>query len=515
IIWPGNLLQGSTLDRATPSPIPVTRGGGTVVLALNNGADSVSRTVSEMTVSQVFNAQNQIISENPGAIPARFALSIEEVHSRDQLALALDVAARNLTGEVAASLSFSTDREYNRFVVKLDQSFYTMVYQLPTSKEEVFGPNVTAAQLTPYMGPGNPPAFISSVTYGRKFYLLIESTSSRTEMSASLDASFRAAVASGELGADVDYVTSLQNVRIKAYALGGESNDAISAVTTDFETLKEFLGRGATLNTGEPLSYVVRSLANPSMIVKTKVATEYDIVDCVPIGESIDNPIVWFRADHGVTSTGTAKLVTRWANFFSKPEYDALPPTKAYGGRLIANALPGPNLPAIQFSPGSGSTSNEARLGFSGANFIGTDFTIWVVAKLESQFANYPEYLMFGSGTNPSSTFDIGFRNSNQLTVTNHHDTLNVSSVVAVDQFKLYTIRFSQANGLEVFIDGDLTPTGANSAITQRLTSFLGARIGSKNGNPLMIAEFKAYGAAVSELQRKSLDKALLVKYGL
>ena len=43
--------------------------------------------------------------------------------------------------------------------------------------------------LAPYMGPGNPPTYISSVTYGRRFVLLIESTSSTTEMKASIRAS--------------------------------------------------------------------------------------------------------------------------------------------------------------------------------------------------------------------------------------------------------------------------------------------------------------------------------------
>jgi hypothetical protein len=51
--------------------------------------------------------------------------------------------------------------------------------------------------------------------------------------------------------------------------------------------------------------------------------------------------------------------------------------------------------------------------------------------------------------------------------------------------------------------------------MTDDLTSFLGTRLGSNNGNTVYLAEFKAYAAAVTDLQRKSLDKALLVKYGL
>lgn len=515
IIWAGNLLQGASLESATPSPIPVLRGPGTIVLALNNGADSVSRFITTVDLSHVFNAQNQIISENPGAIPARFVFTFEEVSSREQLALALDVSAKNLSVKVDASLSFSSDKTYNRFLVKLDQSFYTMAYQLPTSKEEIFHPSVTPEQLSLYVGDGNPAAFISSVTYGRKFYLLIESTSSREEIRSSLDASFTAAVSSGSLGADAKYVTDLESVRIKAYALGGEAGDALGAVTSDFDALKTFLAQGARLDAGEPLSYVVRSLARPDKIVKVKVATEYDVTDCIPIGESVENPIVWYRADQGVTKTGTANLVTRWSNFFGKPEFDALPPTKAYGGRLISNALPGPNKPAVYFAPGSGSASNEGMLAFSGVNFVQTDFTIWAVARMASEFSNYPEMFLFGSGTAPGSNLTLGFRNSGQFMATNISDTVTASLPTSVSEFKLYTVRFSEANGVEVFVNGELSPSASNPDFNEALVAFLGARIGARSGEALYLAEFKAYGTAVSDLQRKSLDKALLIKYGL
>lgn len=514
LIFPGNLLQGASLVNATPDPIPVGRGPGTIAMVLNNGADSVSRTIPEVNLSNVLNAQNQIIGSNPGALPARFSFSFEQVRSVQHLALALDVGFENLSVDVKSSLAFSSDREYNRFVVKLNQSFFTMAYQLPTTTAEIFSSDVTPERLSQFVGPGNPPAFISSVTFGRKFYLLVESTSDRNSIEASLNASFSAAIAQGELNTEVTYVSGLENVRIKAYALGGEASAALGAIGTDFEALKTFLAEGGTITTGIPLSYVVRSLADPSKIVKSKIATEYDLVDCIPIGESVDNPIVWFRADQGV-ATSSGNLVTKWSNFFGKTEFDAQPPTNSYGGQYVANALPGPNLPAIRFAPGAGSSANDGQLQFSGVNFNGSDFTIWVVARLESQFASYPEFLLTGSGTNPGSNLRLGFRTSNQLTVSNLFDTVNVPMQTPVDEFKLYTIRFSQKDGVTVYVNGSLDALAAEPTMKQPLVSFLGTRLGSAQGNPLQIAEFKAYGTAVSELQRKSLDKDLLIKYGL
>lgn len=220
VVYPGNLLQGNSLTSATPSPIPVKRAGGTIVMTILNGSPSASEEIPVVDLGHVIEAQNDIISRASNTLPARFSFSYETVSSREQLALALNVRVENLSGELGASLSFSQDQEYNRFVVRLVQSYFTMAYQLPTSIDEIFAPEVTPSDLAPYIGAGNPAAFISSVTYGRIFYLLIESTSSRQEMEASIDASFNAAVTNGSIDANAKYVKDLQSVKVKAFAMG-------------------------------------------------------------------------------------------------------------------------------------------------------------------------------------------------------------------------------------------------------------------------------------------------------
>src|SRR6056297_1605425 len=54
VIFPGNLLQGNTLDLATPSGIPVERGPGTVVITLVNGAASASRQLDVVSLGSVY-----------------------------------------------------------------------------------------------------------------------------------------------------------------------------------------------------------------------------------------------------------------------------------------------------------------------------------------------------------------------------------------------------------------------------------------------------------------------------
>ena len=81
---------------------------------------------------------------------------------------------------------------------------------------------VSPSELSRYVYSGNPATYISSVTYGRIFYLLVESTASRTEMEASIRATYKAAVVGGSIDGDVKYVNDLENSRIKVFALGGD-----------------------------------------------------------------------------------------------------------------------------------------------------------------------------------------------------------------------------------------------------------------------------------------------------
>lgn len=369
VIYPGNLLQGASLGQATPNPIPVGRGGGTVVMTILNGSSAVSVGVPTVSLASMTQAQNDIIATASNTVPARFTFITERIRSREEFALSLDMNAHNLTVDVNAALDFHTDFEYNRFMVKLVQSYFTMAFEIPTSVEDFFAPSVTAADLDPFIGPGNPPAFISSVTYGRIFYLLVESTSSTTEIEASIDASFNAAVSGGSLGVDAKYLSELDNVRISAYALGGDSENAINAITDDFDALKGFLAQGGDINTGIALSYVVRSVANRDQIVSVAVATEYDVTECTPVGESFENPIFWYKGDQGISKDGSNR-VTKWANSFADATMDATPlDGKSSGGVYRAGVLNGK--PVVRFGAGGGSFGNALR--FPGVDFTDSD----------------------------------------------------------------------------------------------------------------------------------------------
>jgi len=281
VIWPGSLIQGNSITKATPNPIVVERAGGTVSINVINGSNNPAYTVPSVTKSSMTTAQNKIIQDNNGVVPANFTYTFEQVYSREQMAFSMGVNVETWTTQVDASLSFSSDKTYNRMLVKLDQIYYTMSYDMPPDYDDVFAPSVTPSDLAKFIQPGNPACYVASITYGRRYYLLIESTSSRQEMRTNVEATYSAAVASGGVVAEGEHISDLENTNIKVFAYGGDASSALSTVSGSFGALQSFLTEGGSIQTGAPLSYIINDL-NTHQVVSIKVATEYTMTECEP-----------------------------------------------------------------------------------------------------------------------------------------------------------------------------------------------------------------------------------------
>ncbi|MEZ5198221.1 MAG: thiol-activated cytolysin family protein [Bacteroidales bacterium] len=279
VIWPGSLIQGNSITQATPNPIVVERAGGTISINVINGSNNPAYTVPSVTKSSITTAQNQIIQANNGVVPANFIYSYEDVYSREQMAFAMGVNVETWTTQVDASLSFSSDQPYNRMLVRLDQVYYTMSYDMPPNYDDVFAPSVTPSDLSKFIQPGNPACYVASVTYGRRYYLLVESTSSRSEMRAKVEATYSAAVASGGVVAEGEHISELENTKIKVFAYGGDAFLLYLLLQEVLMLFKLFLTEGGSIQTGAPLSYIINDL-NTHKVVAVKVATEYTMTEC-------------------------------------------------------------------------------------------------------------------------------------------------------------------------------------------------------------------------------------------
>ncbi len=291
VIYPGSLLQGASLRQATPDVIAVDRAGGTISYDIIDGNTKSFFTVPVVSKSSVSNAMNQIISNASGVVPANFNFTYKNVQSRKQFALEVEADYENAFLELEGYLSLNTSSSYNSYLVRLNQSYYTMSFDIPTNKDQLFGPNVTPADLAKYVAPNNPATYISDVTYGRIYYMLIESTSSVFDMEAGISGSFSAIASSGGGSVDASYLSTLSNLKIQVFAYGGESSSTLRTVVdaSRLDSLVNKLASAGDIKSGKPLSYVVRSVYD-NRVVSVQLANKYDVTNCVPIGSGNTPP---------------------------------------------------------------------------------------------------------------------------------------------------------------------------------------------------------------------------------
>lgn len=284
VIYPGNMLQGNSLNDATPKIIAVERAPGTFSTDVVDGNLQPSFTAPSVNKADVTIAINNIIAGSSGVVPANFSLKIRNIQSREQFALELGVDVETKFYELESKLNFSSDKEYNRFVVNLNQSFYTISYNIPTSLEQLFDSSVTPDDLKKYTGAGNPATYVSDVTYGRIFYMLVESTSSVTEMDASISASFNGITNQVDGDVETSYLAELSDLKIQVFAYGGDASSSLLTISSyDINELAELLAESSNIKSGKAISYVVRSVYD-NQIVSTQLNTKYDVTNCEPTG---------------------------------------------------------------------------------------------------------------------------------------------------------------------------------------------------------------------------------------
>lgn len=566
VIYPGSLLQGKSLVNATPSVIPVKRAGGTVSIDVIDGNLQPSFTVDEVTKSKIAEASNNIISGAVGVVPANFNFTAEQVQSSEQLAISLGLNFENQFAQVSSNFSFRQDKEYSRFIVKLNQSFFTLSFDIPSSVKDIFAPSVTPEDLSQYIGSGNPATFISDVTYGRVYYMLIESSASSMEIEAAVNASFTTATAGGGIDVETGYLSSLSDLQIKVVALGGESKSTITTIgETEISTLVDMLGESTDIRTGVPISYVVRSLKSKE-IVNVKLATEYDVTECVPLATPLGSPIAWWDA---VSITGsdvippcidclettgkysyhagsdalrfdqlglkTGAVVKKWpdisGNDFHASSIAAEPLSRP---QLINNAFDN-GLPAVEFFRLSNIDYMDQRLSYSGSVFINTEYTIFMVVAYKdkvrvqqtnsfidllltvldqpNQYGNF----MTGSSETPLNNLSVGFLDNEtfQFGHGDHQLEVNDPTFMPSSSFKVLAIRFSKTEGMAVYENGVLIAEDPTK--TEPLQSNPGAIIRAplQEYSRIRIGEIRAYGMAATEEQIEEETFKLNHKYGL
>jgi hypothetical protein len=530
VIYPGSLLQGATLKKAPPDPIAVKRAGGVVSINIVNGSQGVYRDVSEVTQAKIVQAMNDIIGSNTGVLPANFTLSVHDARTREQLSLGLGVDYTGSFGEIEGKFKIRTDKQYSRFLVKLTQSYYTMSFQLPATYSDLFAPGVTPEDVRRQVGDGNPATYISDVTYGRIYYMLVESTKSQLELNAAMEATFNQAVSTVTINVDMKYLKDQSDLSVSVFALGGEAGAAIRSFgVTDLDSLRQLFAEGSNIKTGVPLSYVVRNVVD-NRIVATQLATEYDLVDCRTYADMLRSSAFRFDAaaanlthspftltggeqpnylsswKESVSGAATmmedqARMNTWITSCVGTGNVNTTKIKGSFAGRAFTTGGPGGNnyvryqqhrTPALDATAHPFSTKDSVIHvlpwhRFDGRALEDSNFTIFAVVRSQAdaealkesggQFFLFTNEPAVYQAVDQRQTMMIGFNWQGNIEM--HFRNYGGVQRPAVNRMSwaVYAFRFSKLEGMSVYVD-NVAQKSTNASLKLPLAAFRGASIG-------------------------------------
>lgn len=126
----------------------------------------------------------------------------------------------------------------------------------------MFGEFVGVEDAQLFMGVGDPPMYLQSISYGRRVLFAIESNDTLEVMVGAIDAAFGDGIAGVELDAATEEV--LNAAKITATVIGGNAEDAVATILGPEQMIEYILegGNYSADSPGVPIAYKTAYLDN-------------------------------------------------------------------------------------------------------------------------------------------------------------------------------------------------------------------------------------------------------------
>ena len=216
---------------------------------------------------------------------ARSKYDIETVYSREQIAASLKISARWSAISAGLDAMFKTDNEKNVAVAVFRQVFYTVTMDPPNSPEKVFQASVSASDAKSVFDEKRPPAYVSSVNYGRILLFRMEHSKNVTSVDVKAAFEYGAKKSAGvSVEANAKYDSILRSSKISVFTLGGNAENAADTISAGSpkDLAPIIKGKNAVYspsNPGVPISYTVKYLKDDRN-AKIGSTVEYTREDC-------------------------------------------------------------------------------------------------------------------------------------------------------------------------------------------------------------------------------------------
>jgi thiol-activated cytolysin len=289
-LWPGALVSADSVLTGLFTQMVLPRAAETISVSLENLGGGKTATIETPTLSAYRDALSGILdAEITGSTPANLYSEIEQVHSEQQLNMALGVQASWGLGvaSLKTSFSFSDKQVRSRYLVKYTQTYYTVDLDAPQSPSALLDAEVTLNDVKSQMDDARPPVYVSSITYGRMVLFTFESEYSAEEMGAALEFAYSGGYdVSGQVS--VTYKDILSKSKITAFILGGNAATAVTTIDS-YDKLIDFIKSGGNYSKespGAPIAYKLNYLKDNSP-ARMSYTTDYDLKTCTRVSQKV------------------------------------------------------------------------------------------------------------------------------------------------------------------------------------------------------------------------------------
>ena len=320
ILWPGSFIQGKSIRGKggfTAIPYIAKRQPGRISLQVTSSEKSVGTAgeglwyeeVQEMRESEVNQAQTKLIRhwQESGA-PASTSYTMQIIHSPEEAMIASGIDLDKSGGKLKTFLSTGFDKKKSHVLVKLYQRFYTFSYEDPEGGGKgAFMSTIEQSDLAPYTGAGNPICYVSSVSYGRAYYFLYESSESSYDLLDALSASFKSFLDERRVDSYV-----IKGVRVRMLEQGSSTN-AGQGTEISPEKVFKLLEEGAqpsSKDVGVPIFFTLKHLYDGQPVrMSNSLSYSYDKVSYIPRRKS--NSVAIFLKEIVVENNTRGYLMQR------------------------------------------------------------------------------------------------------------------------------------------------------------------------------------------------------------
>ena len=282
-VYPGALVYADKrLAEGRPGIIRIDRGD--VNVRVENGpiAKGIKRsrtlTPSMTSVKDMMGEIEDNCLDEASATPARFTLNYEEVKSDEDLKAKAHLE-QSLYGKLKLDSEMGIGEKKQMVLVDFTQIYYTVSADLQMG-EELFGDNVTLADVQKVISADSPAAMVTSVDYGRRVVACIETTDKSFNLKTELEGA-----GMGEkikANASLKLNNKLENCSVTFFVYGGSANNSgnvVKCTGTDqlvqlFETLASDMKYQR--NIALPVAYTT-SFAHNGDVAKVNFKSNYFI----------------------------------------------------------------------------------------------------------------------------------------------------------------------------------------------------------------------------------------------